>query len=95
VPLGQSKSAESKASKTVRPPSCADSSARQLANTGVLHSEKGFTKRDLATALNTSHLSDLDGTLGITQWVNPEMLFGSNSSCALEADPDVTEGPYL
>ncbi|KAJ0417676.1 putative dioxygenase [Aspergillus carlsbadensis] len=45
--------------------------------------------RDLATALATSHLSDL---VGVTQDYDPALLFTGNSTCVL-AD-DTTEGPY-
>lgn len=45
--------------------------------------------RDLATAANTSHLSDLTG---LTSDSTDSTIFSGNSSCIL--NPEVTEGPY-
>lgn len=44
--------------------------------------------RDLDSALNTTHHSDLD----VNPSTNPSVLFGSEATCIL--GPDVTQGPY-
>ncbi|KAE8326870.1 Intradiol ring-cleavage dioxygenase [Aspergillus sergii] len=54
-----------------------------------LQSRSHFLKaRDLDTALNTTHHSNLDVNLE----TDPEVLFASEATCILA--PDVTEGPY-
>ncbi|KAK6821627.1 intradioldioxygenaselike [Aspergillus parasiticus SU-1] len=54
-----------------------------------LQSRSHFLKaRDLDTALNTTHHSNLD----VNPETDPEVLFASEATCILA--PDVTEGPY-
>ncbi|KAK1754266.1 Intradiol ring-cleavage dioxygenase [Echria macrotheca] len=66
----------------------ARSIARRNALVTKLQKRANLETRDLASLLNTTHLSPHNYTLQTPE----EVLFGSNRSCVLS--PEVTEGPY-
>lgn len=60
-----------------------------MADTKKKFSEPYYKARDLASAMNHTHHSNLTG---VSEKTYSEYLFGSSFACLLT--PEVTEGPY-